>query len=567
MVLLDTKAVVVRHLDSIRVRSVYCDSEPGPAQRRQDLLSTTIVKTLQMNTSSYGLRCSRCGTPIIATFNNQDLVVDPGTRYHSLLHSNLAPLDSDLDVPKSILGEIDSRCRHLDHAIFRLREQLAELEKERRAMARLRGRNKGILSLLRRMPTEILEEIFSWSVPSPADHRRAELSLNTSPWVLTHVSSRWRAVALGLSSLWSVIFLDYTDGLYRNYPLSMVETQLRRTHNSKIQLFFRGGSRFRCPAGPQREMFQLLSQHASRWEVLDVTLTDQLASLLPDLSHNLPSLTRLRISWQRPSNYGNRDSIDCFRTAPGLTDISVHNRHQFTPIAFPARQLTRYNLDASWETHWGILTMCPHLVEAGITIAFDGWALAEHRTVELDHLRSLFVSKAIVLDSLKCSALEEISFPVEVKDGPLVFHAVESLVQRSSCTLRKLSLRGCPYPFILTNFLEQHPSVDTLRIAVVDEGHRASTNDLISELTGDPRVAAGLSSMGFASVDKAVIDYAFLQQLLQCRWYVGLKTCTLLFGVDPSTFPDPKTFAQLQALRDTGLDVTLATGSKAQSHM
>ncbi|KAJ7483482.1 hypothetical protein FB451DRAFT_991164, partial [Mycena latifolia] len=65
------------------------------------------------------------------------------------------------------------------------------------------------LSPLRRMPPELLGEIFSWTLPSVQEALgRRRFQDKHSPWVFTQVCHRWRAVALSTPSLWSQIVIN-----------------------------------------------------------------------------------------------------------------------------------------------------------------------------------------------------------------------------------------------------------------------------------------------------------------------------------------------------------------------
>ncbi|KAJ7602684.1 hypothetical protein DFH06DRAFT_1023556, partial [Mycena polygramma] len=82
-----------------------------------------------------------------------------------------------------------------------LDQEIARLQEERASLTSYRTRNRGILSPLRKMPPEVLGEIFLLAVPTekaPWPRR-----VTDSPWYLTHVSSHWRAVAVSIPALWS----------------------------------------------------------------------------------------------------------------------------------------------------------------------------------------------------------------------------------------------------------------------------------------------------------------------------------------------------------------------------
>ncbi|KAJ6552771.1 hypothetical protein B0H19DRAFT_912045, partial [Mycena capillaripes] len=121
------------------------------------------------------------------------------------LNSNEVPLDSDIETIESAISRTDTPLARLGDEIARLQERLQQLEEKRACLASYRARNCSILSPLRRTPPEVLSEIFSWTLP-PAIYSRQRMGFRAmdSPWVLTHISRRWRAVAISAPYLWSL---------------------------------------------------------------------------------------------------------------------------------------------------------------------------------------------------------------------------------------------------------------------------------------------------------------------------------------------------------------------------
>ncbi|KAJ7260360.1 hypothetical protein B0H12DRAFT_959143, partial [Mycena haematopus] len=113
------------------------------------------------------------------------------------LTTNEPPQDVELALILPVAQKTATQLACLDAEISRLKDQLTQLEEERAALAKYHTQNTTILSPLRRMPSEVLGEIFSWTLPL-----RSALDITDSPWVLTHVSRRWRAIAVSKSSLW-----------------------------------------------------------------------------------------------------------------------------------------------------------------------------------------------------------------------------------------------------------------------------------------------------------------------------------------------------------------------------
>ncbi|KAJ7643396.1 hypothetical protein DFH06DRAFT_598683 [Mycena polygramma] len=184
--------------------------------------------------------CRRCGAGD-DHFPSDDFSATPraGTRHSALLNSNEAPFDSDISFVQSALEKTDARLAFLDAEMTRLRKRLPQLEEEHAALLSYRSKTNAILSPLRRMPPEVLSEIFCWTLPPARNvglHPRVGVS--HSPWVLTHISSRWRAIALSNPSLWSLVAIVYTaDTDPSLYSLPMVETQVARAQKLKIHFY------------------------------------------------------------------------------------------------------------------------------------------------------------------------------------------------------------------------------------------------------------------------------------------------------------------------------------------
>ncbi|KAJ7691964.1 hypothetical protein B0H17DRAFT_1010809, partial [Mycena rosella] len=152
-------------------------------------------------------QCPTCRATGRLSFGPHDLNfhVAPGTRHHGLLTSNEVPLEPDLLAVNSVISKTDARLAWLDTEILRLQDRLKELEEERTALSSFRAQNNAILSPLRRMPPEVLGEIFAWTLPSVKDALERGFSVGRSPWVLGQINSPWRSVALSTPSLWSLV--------------------------------------------------------------------------------------------------------------------------------------------------------------------------------------------------------------------------------------------------------------------------------------------------------------------------------------------------------------------------
>ncbi|KAJ7193955.1 hypothetical protein GGX14DRAFT_587419, partial [Mycena pura] len=108
-----------------------------------------------------------------------------------LLLNNLTPTDFQLhQVHKSIQGT-DEDIRRLQDAIDQLSTQLGALQS-------FVERHRGVASAVRRLPSEILFEIFTHSLNT----NRSSFHPKNALTDIIRVCARWRAVALASPLLW-----------------------------------------------------------------------------------------------------------------------------------------------------------------------------------------------------------------------------------------------------------------------------------------------------------------------------------------------------------------------------
>ncbi|KAJ7605589.1 hypothetical protein FB45DRAFT_1144050 [Roridomyces roridus] len=211
----------------------------------------------------------------------------------------------------SFTAELDGRLASFDVEILRVREQLARLEDGRTALLDLRRRTKSILSPIRRIPPEILAEIFK-----AAGTSRSRFIFANTPWVLTHVCSRWRAIAISAASLWSFIHLDYES---HEYHPALVRTQVQRSPTLKI--YFYGSEE--CDAAAQIQPLGYLIVPSAQWQELFISVTPTLGPLLASLCGQIPNLRRIWMQWSDEEAEELGQSIDCFETAESLVDFAL----------------------------------------------------------------------------------------------------------------------------------------------------------------------------------------------------------------------------------------------------
>ncbi|KAJ7654663.1 hypothetical protein DFH06DRAFT_518732 [Mycena polygramma] len=521
-------------------------------------------------------RCHYCGVAQATPPPNPNVKhATPGTRHHVLLNSNEPPLDSDIPIVETVILDAGAWLGFLNKEIERLEERQKELQAERVSLYSYEAQNRIILSPLRRMPPEILEEIFSWTLAPAANaiqHRRYRPT--ESPWVLTHVSRGWRAAAVSNPSLWSLVAISYQPSPLvssPSYPLPMIETHISRAYTLKIHFY---GCQTSDP-NPQIESFKCLAKHALRWEELSLGLTSSLYPLLDGLRGRVPLLRRLAIEWDGEESQQAVDSIDCFESAPSLADLSIANEYRFIPVSVPTWQLTRYELDAPWDIHRSVLKLVKNLVEARIVIDLgdNGWRVPGDN-IELLYLRRLYVSDPFVLTFLEFPLLEEITLSLYRKPADGGLPHLESSLMRSLCPIRKLCFYGCPDAHLIPAFLEKFRAI--VEFTVITESPVTSARaqmliDIFEEETAasSPRVVAPqLRRLSFGCLRKGSLDYTRFLEMVKYRWEASsynLQRAALCVGSGPH--PDAAVLDGINTLRKDGLDFVFLEGTDATIEM
>ncbi|KAJ7146555.1 hypothetical protein C8R44DRAFT_566678, partial [Mycena epipterygia] len=86
-----------------------------------------------------------------------------------------------------------------------LRELMDALLEEGKDLRHLVEQHVTVVSPIRRFPPEVLAEIFWWTRLPPHDYSRSAVTpdLRTQvPWNISRVCTRWRAISVGLPTLW-----------------------------------------------------------------------------------------------------------------------------------------------------------------------------------------------------------------------------------------------------------------------------------------------------------------------------------------------------------------------------
>ncbi|KAJ6592851.1 hypothetical protein B0H19DRAFT_10373 [Mycena capillaripes] len=399
------------------------------------------------------LECWKCGTPAASA----DLESAPQSQERhlpdltSLSTSNDIPLDCDIPFILDFLSDAQSRVTSLDLQIEMLGVTLAQLvdrlcrvsselqdevftvtasnecdaqssvagfdlqiETQRATLAQLVCRReeaaesvrqyRSILSPVRRIPSELLCEIFAVTVTNERVVQTTDKSLK-SPWRLNAVCRFWRMTALSYPPLWSLITLtSYIHASERTLLLPMLETQLQRSAKAALDIY--------CPVSYlRRQLLDPVCQESDRWTILRLRLES--LSYDKDLLEWLHPLTGRLSRLETLEVFGVSIQIpDVFPTAPCLSKVILTDakfKYRSPTIALTWRQITHYRGAYDMVRHREILKAAPNLLECTISVMrTDTFMPDDNDHAILQHLRRLAVTYPAFLPHLTTPVLEDL---------------------------------------------------------------------------------------------------------------------------------------------------------------
>ncbi|KAJ7112107.1 hypothetical protein C8R44DRAFT_985125 [Mycena epipterygia] len=327
------------------------------------------------------------------TTTADELPVAPIDLSHLLISND--PLDAQIPFIQQIITLTQLRVDALNARIDALTSSaiMDQLLLECDKAAELVVQCSGVLSPIRRVPPELICEIFSWT--SPCTRNIGKNTVAHPPWHLGHICRSWRDTALVYPPLWnSINILHSTRYPHENsFPLSMIETQLIRSANAPLLLDFdwRGQS-------DNTPLLTSLVLHCERWTSIRFSKhPSNLFHLLRPVQGRLPQLQSLELvdTVTYMPTVEESDLPDIFSSAPNLREVCLTGPgfNEYSPdLTIPWTQITRYRgAYDSIGDQLDILESASNLIECGITC--DDQETDDARIITLPHLRRLYVEK------------------------------------------------------------------------------------------------------------------------------------------------------------------------------
>ncbi|KAK0504112.1 hypothetical protein EDD18DRAFT_1132100 [Armillaria luteobubalina] len=471
--------------------------------------------------------CSNHHTPSFDILD-EDVLSYEGD-FTRLTNSNEPPAPGDAHALQSMLSKAERRIALLERHIQQIdemtdrqravRESMAEECQRMRDLVRVR---RAPLSAIRRLPAEVLTEIFCHTievappkrwVPGPANELgHWEFQHKESPlWSIELVSRRWRDALLSHGKLWSNIIVQDVSKFKSTTPqeLTRFALHLQRSRQYPLSLSLH------CPVDPDSEdsipgeLFAFLVMASPRIKTLHLYLRPSMLTSFEPLRSAFRSLRTLTVL---PNDLTDYPRLEAFQHAPNLRHIELWDVElPLYEFAFPWDQITVYKninwgmgkqFEPPFEDTTLLLSKMTRIVEFEISYLCDFSRRGTHSQnisvpVTCSQLASLKLSVAktsasIVLDILlndlilpSLSSLDIDCQETEINaynEGEQLFSAILGLLRRSRCSLRELRFK---HALVDANDLLEvfriSPSLSCLEF--INVGMDAITDDVLERLT------------------------------------------------------------------------------------
>ncbi|KAJ7741307.1 hypothetical protein B0H16DRAFT_1565282 [Mycena metata] len=357
----------------------------------------------------------------------------------SHLGTNYCPTDEELPEIKALLIQPALRLKRVDDEIAVLQKAIDKLADERESLTTYLDGYNALLSPVRRLPLDVIQEIFLACTPT---HRNCVMSALEAPVLLGRICSSWRSIALSTPRLWARLHVvEPGPPSFGSINPILVETTGSKSAAKAAQRLDQVkawlGRSGQCPLSislhSQSEGFisspsflQELISFSRRWQHVDFTLSPGTLNSISHLTEmDVPLLESVKLSHHYHSLSATLQ-LEHFRIfrAPRFSSFRlVGNNFVGRDIeAMPLRwnQLTVLEMTGStWQSSvtsgiaLRILRQCPELRICQLSVNDNELDLDGHAPGPIVELRSLltFRLQSHVMESSLVGLLDRLSLP------------------------------------------------------------------------------------------------------------------------------------------------------------
>ena len=391
----------------------------------------------------------------MTTFHILAMHLNP--EFAALLQNNDVPSElTILEVTESLKAPLNE-LEEVEAEIQRLRELMKTMKTKRQRIQKIINDHNIILAPARRLPPDVLHEIFFHCLPTRHNPIMKHLE---SPLLLTRICSSWRAIALSSPRIWSKIHIplpgdpslsesgngiitDETSLSNRRQRFARilqlrcdaVRRWLSRTGTCPLSLsviypgYFPGVHNLNDEL--THEMFDILLSYADRWSDVNLSMPEAIYNKLQSNINptTFSILKSLKINLYPDIFATNNTQPIPIRllAVPGLRKIAldailVTLKLPGSTIQPNWTQITHITIASSTDDRYLLILLrqCPNLVFGNFQVLTSDWSnesIVDQDEVLLPHLESLeiddsgtYENMAAIFKAIKAPALTRLSY-------------------------------------------------------------------------------------------------------------------------------------------------------------
>ncbi|KAK7001454.1 hypothetical protein R3P38DRAFT_2731235 [Favolaschia claudopus] len=211
--------------------------------------------------------------------------MSPESPFKSHLNTNYIPTDLEISQIRAHLLPHEAELARLDTLI---RDLCAQRDRVKNYVES----HKALISHPRRLPQDVLEEIFLACLPTA---HNAVMSLSEPPLLLGRISSRWRSIAFALPRLWSSLHIHLEYVQWDEERVAAIDEWLERASPLPLSIYVHssGGPGF----NDDPAVVDILTRHSLYWSTLHLhKLSNEAVSSLA--AENSPALSDIDIHFR-----------------------------------------------------------------------------------------------------------------------------------------------------------------------------------------------------------------------------------------------------------------------------
>ncbi|KZP24624.1 hypothetical protein FIBSPDRAFT_929810 [Athelia psychrophila] len=455
-----------------------------------------------------------------------DSITIPSSPMPVRIGTNYAPTTFERTRVEFSLTGVRQDLARLESALAHLQAVQELLQLKRDALQKYAYTHLALLSPIRRVPPEILVDIFSYFFPDDDDDATAGARRNRM--LPSHICERWRNLSLSTPSFWANVCI-IADEADISRKLECAQCWLARSGSCPLTVNISTTPQYLQYLGPQwKPLLDIFLPFCRKWRHASIILNE--TSDLSAIKNNLPMLESLKIL------HLTRDSP--FEFAPKLYSLMTSAFDiLMNANALPWNQLTVLSITVdSVQQFLAVMQKLPNVVSHTVQLFSLSPRVEEpfeYPPIRLEHLESLNMTVEPDIhitgfhECLDLPALKHYAYIEQELDTRWSLSSFLSLISRSSCALQSIDIyvASAARQNNLALLLAQTPDLESLKFnCYLSMGIISNMvlDLLLVSSSSTSRLLPKLTTV-FLDYDKD-FDFHLLLNMINSRWKIDGRT-------------------------------------------